>query len=273
MSDARILVNGAADQCVSALDRGLTYGDGVFETILLRDGQAPHWPRHWSRLVQGCQRLRLPLPDMVQLETEMHTVCLGLTNAVARITITRGRAARGYAISDEATPTRIVAGFFLPAVVPDDYRLGIELRWCSLRLGMNKDLAGIKHLNRLEQVLARAEWNDPRVREGLLCDHQGNVISATAANLFLTVDGRLVTPQLDSCGVAGVARAAVLELLPECTIRSVRPEEVMQADELFLTSSVRGIVPVAKLDSQHFLPGPVAQQLQGVWRDQGWLAH
>ncbi len=270
---SRVLINGVAEQRLSVLDRGFSYGDGVFETILVRDGHAPHWQRHCVRLAQGCKRLYLPLPDVVQLEAEVRAVCLGLARAVVRVTVTRGQNERGYKITNATEPTRVVAGFPLPTLALDDYQAGIRLRWCALRLGLNKDLAGIKHLNRLEQVLARAEWDDPAIGEGLLRDHQDNVISAIAANVFFTIDGKLTTPLLESSGVAGVARAAVLELLPKCTIRTVGSQELMQAGEIFLTSSVRGIVPVAELDTRHFSPGPIARKLQKVWRVRGWSPH
>jgi 4-amino-4-deoxychorismate lyase len=131
-------------------------------------------------------------------------------------------------------------------------------------------LAGIKHLNRLEQVLARAEWSDPGIGEGLVCDSHGNAISATSANLFAVIDGVPVTPAVDRCGVAGVARAAMLEAFPNCEVRDVSLDEALRASELFLSSSVRGILPVQAVGDTVYAPGPVARAMQQHWRELGF---
>jgi len=125
-------------------------------------------------------------------------------------------------------------------------------------------------LNRLEQVLARAEWNDKAIDEGLLCDGHGRVIGATSANLFALIDGRLVTPALQRCGVAGVARAEVLAQRA-CEVRDLEMEELLRADEVFLSNSVRGIMPVTVLDERRWPVGPVARELQAHWRALGLI--
>jgi 4-amino-4-deoxychorismate lyase len=188
---------------------------------------------------------------------------------VVRIVITRGPAARGYRIPTAARVTRIVAAGPAPEWIADWYDRGVRVRWCALRLAEQPSLAGIKHLNRLEQVLARAEWNDETIAEGLLCDAQGRVISATAANVFAVIDGRLTTPELARCGVAGVARARVIAQVAACQVRDLTVAELMQADEVFLTNSVRGIVPVTALDARRWPVGRVARELQAHWRSIG----
>jgi len=260
-----ILVNGAASGAIAADDRGLSYGDGLFETVLFVGGRAPLWPRHMARLAEGCARLLLPAPDSDLLAREAAQVCADSARAVVRITLTRGAGPRGYAMPVPPRTTRIVAASPAPTTPPDWYHLGVRVRICSLRLSEQPRLAGIKHLNRLEQVLARAEWNDAEIAEGILCDVAGRVIGATAANLFAVIGGRLVTAQLDRCGVAGVARAEVLAQR-ECEVRDVTMEELMQADEVFLTNSVRGILPVTALDDRCWLIGDVARALQAHWR-------
>jgi len=263
-----ILVNGVAGGSIAADDRGLSYGDGLFETVLVVDGRAPLWSRHMARLAEGCARLLLPEPDAEQLARETARAGADLARAVVRITLTRGAGPRGYAIPDSAHATRIVAAAPAPKTSADWYHRGIRVRECVLRLSEQPLLAGIKHLNRLEQVLARAEWTDADVVEGILRDFGARVIGATAANLFAVIGGRLVTPALDRCGVAGVARAEVLARR-ECEVRDLTMEELMQADEVFLTNSVRGILPVTALDERRWPIGDVARALQAHWRALG----
>lgn len=266
----RVLVNGAPAVTVSAFDRGLSYGDGLFETIRFIDGVAPLWSRHMDRLRESCIRLRLPAPDAPQLAREAAAVIAGMRDAVVRITLTRGVGERGYAPPPSTVPTRVVAGFDAPAMAGDPYRSGLRVRWCDTRLAAQPLLAGMKHLNRLEQVLARAEWSDPAVGEGLLCDAEGQVISGTMSNLFAVLDGALVTPALDRCGVAGVARAEILASRPGVRIQGLRPAELARASEVFLSSSVRGILPVQAVGDTVYVAGPVTRALQQHWRGLGF---
>ena len=265
-----ILVDGQPQDHVSAQDRGLLYGDGLFETIRCVDGVAPLWSRHMRRLALGCDRLHLPAPDPEALWREASAVSRGMAQAVVRITLTRGTGTRGYAMPTAPRATRIVAAFPMPVLDAAAYRDGLRLHLCGMRLAGQPLLAGLKHLNRLEQVLARAEWNDPAIAEGLLCDAQGNVISATAANLFAVVDGMPVTPALERCGVAGVLRAELLEALPRVEVRDLPMAECLRASELFLSSSVRGILPVQAVADKVFVPGPVARAMQAHWSALGF---
>lgn len=266
----RVLVDGEDDPRVSALDRGLAYGDGLFETIRVLHGKAPLWSRHMARLREGCARLGLPAPDARQLEAECTQVAAGVADAVVKIVLTRGLGERGYAPAPEAAPTRIVAAFPAPVVPPDWYADGIRVRCCALRLAAQPRLAGIKHLNRLEQVLARAEWSDAGVVEGLMFDREGNLVSATAANVFVGLDGGLSTPPVENCGVAGVLRAALLEALPRVRVRTIAKEELMRADEMFLASSVRGALPVRDFDGHALRPGRGARAAQACWASLGF---
>jgi len=264
----RVLVNGDPAGRIAPDDRGLGYGDGLFETVLFVHGRAPLWSRHMARLADGCSRLLLPIFDQELLLREAILVTTAIPRAVVRITITRGGGPRGYAIPEPAQTMRIVAASTAPVIPADWYHRGIRVCECALRLSEQPLLAGIKHLNRLEQVLARAEWHDEAIGEGLLCDKEGRLISATAANLFAVLDGRLVTPALERCGVAGVARAEVLAQ-HACIVRDLTTEELMRADEVFLTNSVRGITPVAKLGDRHWSVGPVAREMQAHWHALG----
>lgn len=267
---ARVLVDGQAGDRVSVLDRGLGYGDGLFETIRFLGADAPLWSRHMHRLEDGCRRLGLLMPSTGTLLAEARAVSRELAQSVVRITLTRGIGARGYKPPSKPQSSRIVAAFDVPPRDEAAQAEGIRVRLCSMRLGSQPVLAGLKHLNRLEQVLARAEWDDPAIAEGLLCDADGLAISATAANLFAVFAGVLATPAIDRCGVAGVARAQVLAAWPQVRVRRIPLDELRGADELFLSSSVRGILPVRELDGSAFAVGPVTRALQSHWRELGF---
>ncbi|HEU0277979.1 MAG TPA: aminodeoxychorismate lyase [Rhodanobacteraceae bacterium] len=267
---ARVLVNGAADDRVSALDRGLAYGDGVFETIRWRNGVAPLWSRHLARLREGCARLGLARPDPAVLARDAAEVVGDERDAVVKIIVTRGPAERGYAPVADRPVTRIVAAFPTPDLPAAWYVEGIRVRCCDLRLAAQPALAGIKHLNRLEQVLARAEWTDATLVEGLLFDQADHLVSATAANVFVASGGRLLTPALTACGVAGVMRAALLDALPATAIRAIGRDELTHADEVFLTSSVRGVLPVRAIDGRAYRVGALARAAQACWHGLGF---
>ena len=267
---SRMLVNGVASEVVSAADRGFSYGDGLFESIRFVGESAPLWDRHMQRLADSCRRLQLPLPDTAELLREAQQVSEAMAHAVVRIAWTRGVGERGYSPPVAATPTRVVAAFPPPSVDGAVYARGVRTRLCTLRLAEQPQLAGMKHLNRLEQVLARAEWNDPAIAEGLLCDGGGRLVSATMANLFAVIDGELVTPSLQRCGVAGVARAEILARAENATERDIRLPDLQRASEVFLSSSVRGVVPVQSLDDWGWTPGPVTRQWQRHWRQLGF---
>lgn len=252
---------------IGAADRGLMYGDGLFETLRVVGGRAPLWARHAERLHVSAARLGLPAPDTDAMLAEAMRLAEGRDDAVARITFTAGAGERGYARPQQAKPTTII-GVGPLALAADGYSDGIALRLCATQLGDHPLLAGMKHLNRLEQVLARSEWHDPSWQEGLMADQQGRVICATAANLFAVLAGRLVTPPVDRCGVAGVARAEVLAA-GTAEIGYLTPQMLVEADEVFLTSAVRGILPVRAFAGRTWRPGPVTRHWQAHWRGIG----
>ncbi|TAM57264.1 MAG: aminodeoxychorismate lyase [Rhodanobacter sp.] len=269
-----MLINGEPTQVLSALDRGLAYGDGLFESIRFVGAAAPLWPRHMQRLIESCRRLRMPAPDPAQLWREALEVVRGMPQSVVRITLTRGVGERGYALPVLPQITRVVAAFAPPQLAREAYAQGVRMRICDIHLAEQPLLAGMKHLNRLEQVLARAEWSeqaiDPAIAEGVLCDQHGRVISATMANLFARIDGVLLTPALDRCGVAGVARAEVLAAYPQARTAELTLDALLGASEIFLSSSVRGILPVQSLGDRVYAPGSVTRQLQQHWRNLGF---
>lgn len=243
----RILINGGADGQIDARDRGLQYGDGIFETIAIVNGRPRFAAWHFERLAQGATRLGIPVPDCDALCAEIALACPE-ARGVVKIIVTRGVGPRGYRPPIHPDPTRIVAGSPWPESVPGQTEAGVRLGWCRIRFGRNPALAGIKHLNRLEQVLARAEWEDGSMDEGLMQDDRDNVISATQANVFARIDGQWATPALDHCGVAGVMRRAFLGWMAQSgdpvLVRELPAREFTLATHVVLTNAVIGALPV-----------------------------
>jgi len=255
-----------SEDCISVLDRGLAYGDGLFETFRVRQGRPCLWQEHMARLQNGCDRLDIPRPDLQLLEKEAIELCAGVADGVLKLIFTRGTGGRGYRIPDTPIPWH---GFSLhPApTYPDRFKNeGIGARICQTRLGRNPALAGIKHLNRLEQVLARKEWSD-EFQEGLMLDVDAQVIEGTMSNLFLITKHGLLTPALTECGIEGVMRSRILEWAEgegiPCDLRSnIRLEDVFSADSLFFTNSVIGVWPVRQLEDMNYsLDNEILQQL------------
>ncbi|MDW8479540.1 MAG: aminodeoxychorismate lyase [Xanthomonadales bacterium] len=260
---ARWLVDGRPAASVSPLDRGLLYGDGLFETVLCGRGRPTLWREHWRRLESGCRRLGIEPPEEPRLLREMRRLAADLPRAVLRITVTRGVAAARGEAAPTGRATRILCAWPEPAPDPERYRRGVRVRWCRLRLAERPELAGIKHLNRLELVLARREWRDPRIAEGLLRDAGDRLVCACAANVFLVRGGTLWTPALDRCGVAGTLRAFLLARLPT-RIAAIPAAWVEEAEELFLTNAVRGVVPVRAVGRRSLPIGPVTRRAMAL---------
>lgn len=263
-------VNGAPGEQLSVRDRGLAYGDGLFETIAVRGGQITLLARHMARLAQGCQRLSIAL-DMTLMQDELQAFAAQLGDGVAKLTVTRGQGQRGYALPQPCQPLRILQAAPMPHYPAEHAEQGVRLFPCATRLAEQPLLAGLKHLNRLEQVLARAEWQDADCAEGLMRDCTGRVIEGVYSNLFLVIGGRLLTAELSRCGVAGVMRAEILHqakcLGLAIESRDISLDELLAADEVFLCNSLYGIWPVRALQERYWPVGPLTRKLQAIVRD------
>lgn len=246
----RVIVNGRADDRIDPMDRGLHYGDGLFETIAVHKGRARFLDWHLERLADGASRLAFPLPEPGVLRSEIAAACAA-DQGIVKLIVTRGAGERGYRPPREPQPTRIVFGLPWPVHPPAAWTRGVQLGWCRTRLGCNPRLAGIKHLNRLEQVLARAEWDDGEMAEALMMDDRDRVICGTQTNVFARLAGRWNTPVLEDCGVAGVMRRAFLAWVAgqgEPVIERALPaSEIADATALVLTNAVIGAWPVREL--------------------------
>jgi 4-amino-4-deoxychorismate lyase len=266
----RVLVNGREDDRIDAMDRGLHYGDGLFETMAVLSGRVRFLDWHLERLADGAARLAIPLPEPGTLRAEIATAS-ATDRGIVKLILTRGAGERGYRPPPRPEPTRMVLGLPWPALAPVAWTEGVRVGWCRMRLGRNPRLAGIKHLNRLEQVLARAEWDDAAMAEALMTDDRGHAICGTQTNLFARIAGRWTTPVLDQCGVAGVMRRAFV------TWAAARGEPVIErelpaaelggAAAMLLTNAIIGAWPVRELAGRALPIDPAAAEFNG------WVLH
>lgn len=266
--DTRCLINGRPGDTLAADDRGLHYGDGLFETLAVRNGACEFWDRHMQRLLLGCERLRIPMPEAALLREEAGRLTQDNDRAVLKILVTRGSGGRGYRVPEQVQATRMLRLSEWPEYPAVHAEAGVRLRLCAQRLGNNPALAGLKHLNRLEQVLARMEWDDPAIADGVMLDQTGQVIEGTFTNVFMAKQGRLLTPRLDQCGVAGVMRGVVMDLAHtagiDCEERALPLDALLAADEIFLTNSLIGIWPVREFEQWRNSPGTLTRTLQSA---------
>jgi 4-amino-4-deoxychorismate lyase len=231
----------------------------------VRNGLPLNWTHHYRRLAADCEMLALVLPDERDVLAEIAQVAP--LEATVKLIVTRGAGGRGYTPL-RLPPTRVVAAFAPPNFPEGLPREGVQVRRCALVLSEQPRFAGAKTLNRLENVIARGEWTDAQIREGLLGDAAGRVIEGTMSNVFVAKGGQVSTPGLTRCGVIGAQRERVRELLAvegiECGERGIRFEELIDADEVFLTNSLIGAWPVCSFGDRRWMPGPIARRVQAL---------
>jgi 4-amino-4-deoxychorismate lyase len=262
-------VDGQPADALSLKDRGLAYGDGLFETIAVRGGRPLLLDRHLARLADGCSRLAITA-DHELIRGELLAYAAALGEGVLKLIVTRGDSLRGYVPDPSAQARRILQGN-PPAAYPAIHaEQGVRLFPCATRLSRQPLLAGLKHLNRLEQVIARSEWQDTEHAEGLMLDQAGRVIEGVFSNLFLVRDGVLITADLKRCGVAGVMRAELLfqaeSLGIPTQITDITLEQLQWADEVFVCNSVYGVWPVRAYAALSWPAGPLTRKLQIIAR-------
>ncbi|MEI8298996.1 MAG: aminodeoxychorismate lyase [Pseudomonadota bacterium] len=247
----------------AGLDRALEFGDGLFETIAVRDNRPRLLVRHLARLALGCERLGIAPQDPAVLKAEIARAARIPGVGVLKLIVSRGAGGRGYA-ADPLAPSRRWLALLTPRPRPARYAVdGVAVCTLTTRLAEQPLLAGIKHLNRLEQVLARRELDAASFAEGLMLDISGRVICGTMSNVYALIEGRVVTPSLARAGVEGVMRAALLDAWraagTEVVVRDLWPTELAGASELLLSNALIGVWPVASLDGRPYAPGPVTR--------------
>ena len=260
------LIDGKLSAGLSVNDRGLAYGDGVFRTFLVNNGVPHHWELQYQKLSQDCQALGISCPNNDVLISDIKTLCTDGTDTVGKIIVTRGESSRGYAVPDDIQANRVVIKSAAPTYPLSNQTQGVKLHLCELKLALQPKLAGVKHLNRLENVLARMEWKDANIADGLLLDSNDNVIECTMSNIFARYGNELITPSLEECGVAGIARARIIENTKrfnlDIKIEALKLNKLMQADEIIICNSLFGAWQVVSFNGKQWAKQGLDKQLR-----------
>jgi len=262
---------------VSIDDRAFQYGDGLFETIAIRSGEPRLWNYHLDRLTTGCERLRIAPPDLRSLRTQLdHAVAQSgeiPAYCAAKIVVSCGVSARGYARETPTSAATYIGVFATMPVATELYRDGVETLVCDTRLALFSATAGLKTLNRLEQVLARSECTTHSAFEGLTLDASEQLICGTMSNVFIVSNQTIITPSLHRCGVEGVMRRHTIETLHAngiaVDIRDVGEDELYRSDEVFLTNSQFGILPVRRCGEKVWRQHPLTQKVMAMMAENG----
>jgi 4-amino-4-deoxychorismate lyase len=266
MTTQTILINGKHVSQVESCDRGLHYGDGLFETIAIVNSQPRFWQRHLARLSSGCETLMLPMVPVKLLRDEIDYLIKGKQRAVLKILLTRGCGGRGYTMPDECKPTRILSLHPWPDY-PGSYSVGgVHVHLCHTQLYEDRRLSGIKHLNRLPQVMASHEWQQAACQEGFMFYPDDTLAEGTRTNIFMVKQGELLTPALNRGGVNGIMRGVVMDIAEQLGLAvrqaEVPRQELADMDEVFICNSLIGIWPVIQAGDWHWQVGNITRQLQ-----------
>ncbi len=256
------LINGSFNHVITPFDRGFAYGDGVFRTIKMQGGLPECWPQHYQKLVADCAAINIVCPSAELLMSDLSQLFLADVenvdlHAVAKIIITRGEGNRGYTPPAITAPMRVVTKSAMPDYPAVRFSDGVHLTVCETHLGAQPKLAGIKTLNRIENVLARMEWAgsiSADIADGIMLDMQDNVIECTAANIFARFGDTLMTPSLANCGIAGITRQRIIDLAPmlklKTAIETFDLTKLLMADEIIICSSLYGAWQVVQIQDK-----------------------
>lgn len=250
-----IIVNGQIQNHITVADRSLHYGDGCFTTLGFTQGKLHAWPLHLNRLQNNCQRLGIDFEQWQALENDLKQMLIQVTakqsKGVLKIIITRGQGGRGYSPSGAQNPTYIISSHDFPTHYTQWQNDGIDLTISAVKLGKQPLLAGIKHLNRLEQVLVKQELEKTSFDDAIVCSSDNEIIESSAGNIFWLQDEQWFTPYLNECGVEGVMRNQVCGILQKYAqpVKQIKQKSSADfcAQEMFICNSLMEIVPVRSL--------------------------
>ena len=263
--DSIAIINGQEQSNISIYNRNFQYGDGLFETCVVKDSRILFWDKHLFRLDAGCERLKIKnLDESIWLKDVKKALSLTSTNnCVVKLMLSRGNSQRGYSYPDDILPVRIIIVSELRNV---QSKKSFSLHYAESGYHSNPILAGIKHCNRIEQILARASLKRD---EAIMLDENQNIISVTQGNIYFIFGQRLVTPKLDRCGVIGSRRSLILDLAESLEMNveqvNISINEAKKADEVFISNSIIGIQSVSSIEDCQFPKSSITEQINNAF--------
>jgi len=261
-----ILIDGKKQSKASIFNRNTQFGDGLFETCLVENKKLLFWSNHFERMKLGCDRLKISMIDETLWLSDIKKAfsLMKIDNCIVKLVLSRGESLRGYSYKDNIRPIRIT---IVSELKKNNQDKGFSLEFCNSGYNSNPKLAGIKHCNRLEQVIARAGI---KVDDGIMLDENENVVSVTQGNIFCIQGNRLITPNLDKCGIEGTRRAVILKIAVDLgfdiNIKNLSVAELLRSDEVFISNSIQGVGPVNQIEdfvySKHKITEIISEALK-----------
>ncbi|WP_153914939.1 aminodeoxychorismate lyase [Shewanella sp. TC10] len=247
-----VFVNGQSDNTIQALDRGLAYGDGAFATMRVCDGQILFLTEHLLRLQQTCQRLGFSIPDINSISQRLNVHAQTLRQGCIKLLLSRGVGGRGYTAPESPNISEVISLHDVPASYANWQACGISLALSPVLLGKQPLLAGMKHLNRLEQVLVKQQALPESVDDWLVLDADNYVVESSMANIFIVKGEQVITPAMNQCGVSGVMREQVIDALLTNNIvvmaKAISLTDLQNAEHVFITNSLLGMVNINSIN-------------------------
>jgi len=263
-------INGKLTNKINIKDRAVQYGDGVFETIAVKKNSLEFWNEHYKRLKKGCKVLKIKCPSKLLLKKEINKFLRKVKKKkfILKIIISRGEGGRGYNPPKNMKPTRIFGIYDWPNYSEKNYKKGIELGVCKTRISKQPVLSQIKHLNKLEQIIARSEWQSKKISESIMLDFDENVIEGTMSNIFGVKKNIFYTPILKNSGIEGVMKGVVIKLLKrkkkKFKEKKIQLKELLKFEEVFICNSIFGIWPVVKILRKKFVIGDKTKEIINI---------
>ena len=260
-----VLIDGEVESKISIFNRNMQFGDGLFETCVSKGNNILFWQRHLSRLNKGCEKLNIKkIAESVWLEDIKKALSFSLEkNCIIKLILSRGNSLRGYSYSEDIEPVRVV---IVSEIKKTKSKYSVSLEYASSGFHSNPKLAGIKHCNRLEQILARASIVED---EAIMLDENQNIISVTQGNIYFIFGNKLLTPKLDRCGVVGSRRSLILELAKSINLEvdedTISIEQAEKANEVFISNSLIGIQSVSSIGSYYLNNNPLTKEIKAAY--------
>ena len=260
--DSIAIINGKEQSNISIFNRNFQYGDGLFETCVVNNNQILFWEKHLSRLDIGCRKLKIKnIEEEIWLKDIKKALSLtSKKNCVLKLILSRGNSQRGYSYPDDILQVRVVIVSEMKNVQAKE---SFSLEYASSGYHSNPNLAGIKHCNRIEKILARSSLKRD---EAIMLDENQNIISVTQGNIYFIFGQSLVTPKLDRCGVIGSRRSLILELAESIELNveegNVSMNDAKKADEAFISNSIMGIQSVNSIEEYQLPKKMITEQIK-----------